>query len=164
MPTPSPANRRKRTVSSLLFALALAGCTAIGNKPDATVTRTADGYEVTLYATRGLMVHDPVSLIFHRSYELESRIRVPSIEGRVDAADASVYEVSEFDKAAQKKAPSTHPVDLRLREHYEKERRPRLTGALVFSGKTLTVDVQAVGQGSSSPYPFNGTYRLKTRK
>ncbi|ATA53287.1 hypothetical protein CKY39_08745 [Variovorax boronicumulans] len=153
-----------RTVSWLLFALALTGCTATGNKPDATVTRTADGYEVTLYATRGLMVHDPVSLIFHRSYELESRIRVPSIEGRVDAADASVYEVSEFDKAAEKKAPSTHPVDLRLREHYEKERRPRLTGALVFSGHTLTVDVQAVGQSSSSPYPFNGTYRLKTRQ
>ncbi|WP_390345866.1 hypothetical protein ACFJIS_00955 [Variovorax boronicumulans] len=106
-----------RTVSWMLSALALAGCTATGNKPDATVTRIADGYEV-----------------------------------------------SEFDKAAEKKAPSTHPVDLRLREHYEKERRPRLTGALVFSGNTLTVDVQAVGQGSSSPYPFNGTYRLKTRK
>ncbi|PLC06547.1 hypothetical protein CY658_05845 [Variovorax sp. RO1] len=148
----------------LAFGLALAGCARTGNKPDATVTKTADGYEVTLYATRGLMVHDPVSMIFNSSYELESRIRVPSIEGRVDASEASVYEVSEFDKAAEKKLPPTSPVDLWLREKHEKARRPRLTGELVFSGNTLTVNVQTMEQSSSYPYPFNGTYRLKKRK
>ncbi|PIF74382.1 hypothetical protein CLU95_1509 [Variovorax sp. 54] len=152
------------TASSLLFAFALAGCADTENKPDATVTRTSDGYEVTLYATRGLMVHDPASLIFNRSYELESRIRVPSIEGRIDASEASVFEVSEFDKVAEKKPSPTSPVDLGLREQHEKDRRPRITGELVFSGNTLTVNVQAVGQSSAYPYPFNGIYRLKTRK
>lgn len=154
----------RTTASWLLFAFALAGCADTGNKPDATVTRTSDGYEVTLYATRGLMVHDPASLIFHRSYELESRIRVPSIDRRIDASEASVYEVSEFDEAAEKKRPSKKLADLEAKEKYEKDRRPRLTGELVFSGNTLTVNVQAVGQSSSSPYPFNGTYRLKQRK
>ncbi|MCY1222506.1 hypothetical protein D9M72_346010 [compost metagenome] len=89
---------------------------------------------------------------------------MPSIEGRVDASEASVYEVSEFDKAAEKKLPPTSPVDLWLREKHEKVRRPRLTGELVFSGNTLTVNVQTMEQSSSYPYPFNGTYRLKKRK
>jgi hypothetical protein len=152
------------TAPSLLLAFALAGCAGTGNKPDATVTKTADGYEVTLYAIRGLMAHDPVSMIFNSSYELESRIRVPSIEGRVDASEASVYEVSEFDKAAEKKPPPTSTVDLWVREKHEKARRPRITGELVFSGNTLTVNVQTVEKNGSYPYPFNGTYRLKKRK
>lgn len=152
------------TAPSLLLAFALAGCAGTGNKPDATVTKTADGYEVTLYAIRGLMAHDPVSMIFNSSYELESRIRVPSIEGRVDASEASVYEVSEFDKAAEKKPPPTSTVDLWVREKHEKARRPSITGELVFSGNTLTVNVQTVEKNGPYPYPFNGTYRLKKRK
>ena len=147
----------------LATALGLVGCKETGNKPDATFIKNADGYEITLHGVKSLMVHDPVSLIFHRTYKLESRIQVQSMEGRVDATEVSVYEVSEFDKAREKRPPSPKgSVDEWVLRQDEIDRRPKIRGELVFAGNTLTLNAT---QGTlNAPYTFNGTYRLKERR
>jgi hypothetical protein len=147
----------------LATALGLAGCKETDNKSDATFIKNADGYEITLYGVKSLMVHDPVSLIFHRTYKLESRIQVQSMEGRVDAAEVSVYEVSEFDKAREKKPPPPKgSADEWVLRKHEVDRRPKIRGELIFSGNTLTLN--ATEGTLNAAYTFNGTYRLKERR
>lgn len=131
-----------------LLALLLGACSSVGKDPTARCESEfpEHDYLIILKGTRALMVHDPISAIFDRTYGTEAHIRVKKNAGRVSAAEAQIIELNDFGDARR----------VRLIEGAE--------GSLTFTDDHLVVNLKVpydTGTGNTLvPFYFNGSYSL----